>query len=466
MSKYTFYINGEWVEADHGDVITVENPATLETLAEVPAGHDEAVHEAVRAAKDAFPSWKFAAVNERIDYVQKMVDYFKDHGDEIAKTISEELGVPLAHARSRHLDGYLTAAKEWMDLVSEFEFVDREDGYEVHKEPVGVVACLTPWNYPFGQIANKVFPALLLGNTIVLKPSQQTPLTSYAFAHAAESAGLPKGVLNLIPGRGGEVGNLLATHPDVNLVSFTGSTKGGIEVAKLAVDTVKRLTLELGGKSATILLEDGDISEAIESTLDTVYLNVGQTCSATTRLLAPRKLKAQVEEELIKQTKAYNFGDPLDPKSDAGCLASKKQYDKVQKYIELGKEEATLLYEGPTPEGKGYFVGPVIFTDVDPDARIAQEEIFGPVLSVIYYDTEQEALEIANDSIYGLGGKIFGEESRARALARHFDTGQIQINNTGRRGGSPFGGFKQSGFGREGGYYGLEEYIELKTLIV
>lgn len=466
MSKYTFYINGQWIEADHDDVIEVENPATLEILAEVPAGHDEAVHEAVKAAKDALPHWKDTPAKERVEYVGKMVDYFTEHGDDIAKTISQELGVPLAHARKRHLDGYLSSAQEWMEMVENFEFVDKQDGFEVHKEPVGVVACLTPWNYPFGQIANKVFPALLLGNTVVLKPSQQTPLTSYAFAHAAESAGLPKGVFNLIPGRGGEVGDLLATHPDVNLVSFTGSTKGGTEVAKLAVDSVKRLTLELGGKSATILLEDGDISNAVKSTLDTVYLNVGQTCSATTRLLAPRKLKDKVEEELIKQTESYVFGDPLNDNSDAGPLASKKQFEKVQKYIELGKEEATLLYEGSKPEGKGYFVGPVIFTEVDPDAKIAQEEIFGPVLSVIYYDTEDEALDIANNSIYGLSGKIFGNEEKARKMARHFDTGQIQINDTGHRGNSPFGGFKQSGFGREGGYYGLEEYIELKTLIV
>src|SRR5699024_6098720 len=211
--------------------------------AEVPAGHDEAVHEAVKAAKDALPHWKDTPAKERVEYVGKMVNYFTEHGDDIAKTISQELGVPLAHARKRHLDGYLSSAQEWMEMVENFEFVDKQDGFEVHKEPVGVVACLTPWNYPFGQIANKVFPALLLGNTVVLKPSQQTPLTSYAFAHAAESAGLPKGVFNLMPGRGGEVGDLLATHTDVNLVSFTVSTKGGTEVAKLAVDSVKRLTL-------------------------------------------------------------------------------------------------------------------------------------------------------------------------------------------------------------------------------
>lgn len=466
MSKYTFFINGKWVEAEHEDVIEVENPATLEVLAEVPAGHEEAVNAAVKAAKDALPQWKEMPVEERIELVGKMVDYMEANGDEIAKTISLELGVPLKYARKRHLDGYLAAARDWMKMAEEFEFVDRQDGYEVHKEPVGVVACLTPWNYPYGQIANKVFPALLLGNTVVIKPSQQTPLTSYVYAHAAEAAGLPAGVLNLVPGRGGEVGNLLATHPDVNLVSFTGSTKGGIEVSKLALDSVKRLTLELGGKSATILLEDGDISAAVKSTLDTVYLNVGQTCSATTRLLAPRKLKDEVEAELIKQTKEYTFGDPLAEESIAGPLASKKQYDKVRKYIDLGKSEAELLYEGETPEGEGYFVGPVIFTEVDPKARIAQEEIFGPVLSIIYYDKEEEALQIANDSIYGLAGKIFGEEERARKLAKHFETGMIQINDTGRRGNAPFGGFKQSGFGREGGYYGLEEFIELKALIV
>ncbi len=331
---------------------------------------------------------------------------------------------------------------------------------------MGVIGALTPWNFPFGQIVKKVIPALLMGNVVVLKPSQGTPLTSYYWAEAAHEVGLPDGVFQLVTGRGSEVGNVLATHKDVDMVSFTGSTKGGIEISKLAADTVKRVSLELGGKSPGILLEGADYEKALKSILGTVYLNVGQSCSAKTRLLAPRKDKEKIEKLLIDITKEYKFGSSQDENADVGALQSKKQFDKVSGYVEVGKDEAELLYQGEKFEGEGYYFPPTIFTEVDQNAKIAQEEIFGPVLSIIYYDNVDEAIEIANNTIYGLSGMVFGPEEEARKVAKEIRTGQLQINDAPFTHNAPFGGFKQSGIGREGSIYGLEEYIELKTIFV
>ncbi|MDO5027259.1 MAG: aldehyde dehydrogenase family protein [Tissierellia bacterium] len=464
MKRYDLYLNGQWHKPISNDWIDVENPATKEIIAQVPAAKKDDVNLAVQGAKAALNAWRNSPLEERISYVEKMIEYFENHKDEIVDTVIDELGSTLKVTESIHFLQYIDNAKDFVENAKKMPMVDHYDSYDVYKDAVGIVACLTPWNFPFGQIEKKVIPALLMGNTVVLKPSQKAPLTAYYFAKAAHEVGLPQGVLQLVTGRGAEVGDVLAKHPDVNMLSFTGSTKGGKEVALLGIDTMKRLALELGGKSAAIILEGADYDKAVKDALFGVFPNAGQACSSKTRLLAPRKDKGLIEELAIKHAKDYKFGDPRDPQNDYGAIISQQAYKKVMSYIDLGKKEASLLYEGDYPNGDGYFIPPVIFTDVDNKSRIAQEEIFGPVLCIIYYDTVEEAIEIANDSIYGLHGQISGPEEKALEVARQIQAGQIIINDGKRTQNAPFGGYKQSGIGREGGKYGLEEYVELKTI--
>lgn len=466
LKKYDLYLNGQWVKSKGDDWIEVENPATKEIFAYVPASTEEDVNIAVEGANKALKTWRTTDINERIAIVEKMIDYFIEHKEEIINTVIEELGSTIKITEAIHYEQYIINAKDFVEQARKMPMVDHYDGYDVYRDAVGVVACLTPWNFPFGQIEKKVIPALLMGNTIILKPSQKAPITGYYFAQAAHEAGLPEGVLQLVTGRGGEVGNVLAKHEDVHMLSFTGSTKGGKEVAYLGLDTMKRLALELGGKSAAIILEGADYDQAVKDALFGVFPNAGQACSSKTRLLAPRKDKALIEELAIKHAKDYKFGDPRDPENDYGAIVSEQAFNKVMSYIELGKKEATLLYEGDYSNTIGYFIPPVIFTDVDNKSRIAQEEIFGPVLCIIYYDTVEEAIDIANDSIYGLHGQIAGPEDKCLEVAEQIQAGQIIINNGTRTQNAPFGGYKQSGIGREGGIYGLEEYVELKTLFV
>lgn len=466
MDIYSLFIDGDWIENKFDDYIEVENPGTKEIIGKVPAAKEEDVNKAVEGALRAFPKWKNLEAEERIKYVQGMYEYFKKNVDEIAKTVHLELGCPPDFAKQRHVEGYFGNIENFIKLASEYEFTEFYEGYKIYKDSVGIIGALTPWNFPFGQIVKKVIPALLMGNVVILKPSQRTPLTAYFWAEAAHEVGLPDGVFQLVTGRGAEVGNILATHKDVDMISFTGSTKGGIEISKLAADTVKRVSLELGGKSPGILLEGADYKKALKSILGTVYLNMGQSCSAKTRLLAPRKDKEEIEKLLIDITQEFKFGSSQDETSDVGALQSKKQLDKVSGYVEVGKDEAQLLYQGQGYEGEGYYFPPTIFTEVDQNAKIAQEEIFGPVLSIIYYDDVDEAIEIANNTIYGLSGMIFGPEEEARKVAKEIRTGQLQINDAPFTHNAPFGGFKQSGIGREGSIYGLEEYVEIKTIFV
>lgn len=464
MRQYDLYLDGQWQKPITEDWINVENPANKEIIGQVPAAKEEDVNIAVKGAKEALDSWRNTPIEERIEYVEKMIEYFETHKDEIVQTVIKELGSASKVTEYIHFLQYIDNARNFVENARNLPMVDHYESYDVYRDAVGVVACLTPWNFPFGQIEKKVIPALLMGNTIVLKPSQKAPITAYYFAQAAHEANLPKGVLQLVTGRGAEVGNVLAKHPDINMISFTGSTKGGKEVALLGIDTMKRLALELGGKSAAIILEGADYDKAVKDALFGVFPNAGQACSSKTRLLAPRKDKEIIEELAIKHAKTYKFGDPTDPENDYGAIVSQQAYDKIMGYIELGKKEATLLYEGDYSNDTGYFIPPVIFTDVDNKSKIAQEEIFGPVLCIIYYDTIEEAIEIANDSIYGLHGQIAGPEEKALEVAKHIQSGQIIINNGIRTQNAPFGGYKQSGIGREGGKYGLEEYVELKTI--
>lgn len=470
MSEKKLYIGGQWVPSQGSDWIEVENPASQEIIDRVPAGHAEDVNKAVEAAKKALPAWSGLAPEKREAYVKDMVAHLEASFDDLNEVLAAELGSPPKKTKARHLSSYMGSMEGFISHHRDLEYRIERDGYYLLREPVGVVACLTPWNYPFGQIVKKVIPALLTGNTLILKPSKSTPLSAYVWAEAADKAGLPPGVFNLVTGRGAQVGNVLATHPDVNMVHFTGSTQGGKDLAQLALSsTTKRLVLEMGGKSAGIIMEGADLDQALKSILGTVYSNVGQTCSAITRVLVPESIKEEVEEKIVEKTKTYTFGNPLeDPDVYAGVLNSQAQFDKVRSYVKLGQEEGARILYGQVPEeGRGYEVGPVIFTDVKNDMRIAQEEIFGPVTCLITYKDLDEAIEIANDSIYGLSGMVFAKtDQEALEVAKRMDTGQVIINQGDRHMNAPFGGHKESGIGREGALEGLEEFLEYKTIFI
>ena len=334
MRYENIYVNGEWIKSTGKDMIQVENPGDQEIIASVPASSEEDVNLAVKAAKDAFPAWREKSLDERIDLFKKLLKELEAITDEMAEIISKELGCPLKFAKNTHVIPYLKDMENYISLAKDYDFQEEHKEYIVKREAFGVIAALTPWNYPLGQILKKLSPALLAGNTMVLKPSKQTPLVAYKLTEAIDRAGFPKGVFNLTPGRGSEVGNILAQHEDVDMVTFTGSTDGGREVSKLAMDGVKKITLELGGKSPSLILKGADYDLAISKTLSSIYMNVGQSCSALSRLIVPREEKEKIEKMIIEKTKKYRFGDPKDPENMIGSLASKKQFDKVK---EIGR---------------------------------------------------------------------------------------------------------------------------------
>ncbi|MGI6256770.1 MAG: aldehyde dehydrogenase family protein [Anaerovoracaceae bacterium] len=460
------FIDGEWVSSHSPQWIQVENPATGEVFARVPAGDGEDVDRAVDAAYEAFLGWWNTPVEKRKAYLQKALDLMYERMDEIARLEMLELGAPAGWAMMAHAKGPLKRYEHFLKAIDDFPFQEEMGRSKVVKEPVGVVACLTPWNYPLEQIHQKVVPAMLTGNTVVLKPSQVTPLSAYILCQALREAGLPNGVFNLVTGRGGEVGNFMCTHPKVDMVSFTGSTSGGKEVGKLALDSVKKITLELGGKSALVVLKGGDLEGAVQTALASTFNNTGQTCSALTRLIVPRENLSEIEEMAVKHYDHYKVGDPRDPETNVGPLAGKKQFARVKGYIEEGIREGARMLLGAVPEegGPGYFVRPVVFTDVEGDMTIAQEEIFGPVLSIIPYDHTEEAIDLANGTIYGLDGAVFGPAEEAAQVAGRMRTGRVYINGGRWDPNGPFGGYKQSGLGRESGIYGLAEYVEVKSV--
>lgn len=461
------YIDGQWVPGSSGAFIDIENPATNEIIARVPRGNAQDVERAVQAAKRAFITWQHAPLSERVERMKQVVAALERNYDRLVDTVTAELGSPKKVSRSVHVDPFLLEAKVFIENASKFHYEVQRPNSIVRFEPVGIVAGLTPWNFPLEQIEKKVVPALLAGNCVVLKPSQTTPLTAYLLAEAIEEAGYPRGVFNLVTGAGGEVGDALASHMDVDMLSFTGSTDAGREVARKSMCNIKRVALELGGKSAAVVLPGGDHKLAVRAVLDTVWLNSGQTCNALTRMVVPRSELKAIEDEIVAQTAHYKLGDPDSEEADIGTMSSKKLYDRVRTYIKVGMEEGAQVLLGELPPEtceKGYYISPVVFTQVRRDMRIAQEEIFGPVLVVIPYDTEEEALEIANDSIYGLAGAVFGPADKANAFARDMRTGTVYVNDGEWDVYSPFGGYKQSGIGREGGLEGYEEFLEVKTL--
>lgn len=463
------YINGTWAVSSGAGSIDVINATTEEVMGRVPEGTPEDVDRAVTAARTAFEPWAATPVAKRADYLTAIEAGLKARADEIARTITGEVGMPLK--LSLRIQAGLPAANlgTYARLVTDFPFEERVGNSLVVREPVGVVGCITPWNYPLHQVIAKVAPALAAGNTVVLKPADLAPLSAFILAEVMDAAGLPPGVFNLVSGHGRVVGEALVKHPGVDMISFTGSTGAGKRVSELAAGTVKRVALELGGKSASVILEDADLPTAVKSTVSGCFLNAGQTCSALTRLLVPESRYPEAAELAAQVARGFTAGDPMSEGVKLGPLVSAAQRDTVRDYIRTGiAEGAELLTGGPeAPEGleHGYFVKATVFGRVDPKSTIAQEEIFGPVLSIIPYRDEDEAVRIANDSIYGLVGAVWSaDETRGMQVARRLRTGQVDVNGAPFNLLAPFGGYKQSGHGRELGRFGLEEFTELKAI--
>ncbi|KJK36114.1 aldehyde dehydrogenase [Streptomyces variegatus] len=453
------YIDGVWRPAAGQDVIEVVNPVDEQVIGTVPAGTAEDVDAAVRAARAALPDWAATPPAERAERLAALRDVLVTRADEIAETVTVELGSPLKFSQAVHAGVPIAVAGSYAELAATYAFEEKTGNSVVHHEPVGVVAAITPWNYPLHQIVAKVAPALAAGCTVVVKPAEDTPLVARLFADAVHEAGLPAGVFNLVTGLGPVAGQALAEHPGVDLVSFTGSTAVGRRIAAIAAGQVKKVALELGGKSANVILPSADLAKAVNVGVANVMSNSGQTCSAWTRMLVHRD---QYDEAVrLAAEAAAKYGDRIGP------VVNAKQQDRVRGYIEKGVAEgARLVAGGPeAPRETGYFVSPTVFADVTEDMTIAQEEIFGPVLSILKYEDEEDALRIANGTVYGLAGAVWaGDEAEAVAFARRMETGQVDINGGRFNPLAPFGGYKQSGVGRELGVHGLAEYLQTKSL--
>jgi acyl-CoA reductase-like NAD-dependent aldehyde dehydrogenase len=463
------YIGGAWVPSTGKGVIEVINSTTEEVIGTIPEGTPEDVDRAARAAADAFELWAATSREERSKTLERVKEALTARTEEIATLISQEVGMPYTLSSLIQVGLPVMSFDAAARLATEFPFEEEVGTSLIVREPVGVVGAITPWNYPLHQIAAKVAPALAAGCTVVLKPSEVAPLNAFILAEVLDDIGLPPGVFNLVTGVGPVVGEAIASHPLVDMVSFTGSTRAGKRVMQLASDGVKRVALELGGKSPNVILEDADLSAAIPAGVAACYINSGQTCSALTRMLVPRSRLAEAEALAVEAAETYTTGDPFDGGTRLGPLVSSTQLERVRGYIKKGIDEgATLLTGGAeSPEGldKGYFVRPTVFSNVTRDMTIAKEEIFGPVLSIIPFDSEEEAVEIANDTVYGLAGGVWaGDKEHAERVARRIRSGQVEVNGGGFNPLAPFGGYKQSGIGRELGKYGLEEYLEVKAL--
>ena len=460
------YIDGQWINSESGKFIDIENPATLKHFAKVPDGNAADIDKAVRAAQKASAKWSTTPLSERTSIMRKMLAVLESYQDLIIDLEVKELGAPVEFTTKTHCLYQYTRIRSYIDCAEKLALEESLDLSHVYREPIGVVGCITPWNYPLGQVIQKVIPAILMGNTVVLKPSQHTPLTCYLLVDAFERAGLPAGVLNLVTGRGSQVGDAIAGHPLVDMVSFTGSTKVGIQLSQRALQSVKWISLELGGKSPFVWLPSKDYSPAVRQLFDSIFLNSGQTCTALSRLLVPEKNLKIVEKLLLDNVSAYTVGDPTNGANKLGPVSSKAQFEKIASYIRLGLEEGATLLTGeiPTDYSKGYYVKPAIFTNVKNTMRIAREEIFGPVLCVIPYKDVEEAISIANDTPYGLNAAVFGPKDEALAVAHRIRAGNVYVNDGPRDVTAPFGGYKQSGIGREGGYAGLLEFTQQKAI--
>jgi acyl-CoA reductase-like NAD-dependent aldehyde dehydrogenase len=464
-----FFIGGQWVEPSSKETIDVHNAGTGAVMGKVPAGTGKDIEAAVAAARAAFEGWSATPAAKRAEYLQKISDGLKARAAELGSTIAQEVGMPIKLAGRIQAGLPIANFANYAKILGNFSFEQKTGNSLVVREPVGVVGAITPWNYPLHQIALKVAPALAAGCTVVLKPSEIAPFNAFILAEVVEAAGLPKGVFNLVTGFGPAAGEALVRHPQVDMISFTGSTRAGKRISEVAAQTVKRVALELGGKSASVILEDADLAAAVKGTVNGCYLNSGQTCTALTRMLVPASKYEEAAKLAVEAAKGFTLGDPMSEATRLGPLSSQMQLDRVRGYIKKGVEEGAELLTGGAdkPEGLpgGYFVKPTVFGKVKNSMSIAQEEIFGPVLSIIPYQDEDEAVRIANDSPYGLAGAVWsGDEARAQKVARRIRAGQVDVNGGAYNMSAPFGGFKQSGHGREAGVYGLEEFLEYKSL--
>jgi aldehyde dehydrogenase (NAD+) len=470
MREYKqFYINGEWVEPTEPRDCDVINPATEEVCAQISLGNEADVDKAVAAAKAAFPGYSRTSRQERVELLEACVEAYKKHYMEIAEAISDEMGAPMSLASTAQAycgQGHLEEAAR---VLKDFQFEEELGEHRLIKEPIGVCGLITPWNWPVNQISCKVAPALAVGCTMVLKPSEVAPLSGYIFAQVMHEAGVPAGVFNLVNGDGPTVGTALSKHPDVDMMSFTGSTRAGSLVAQNAAPTVKRVTQELGGKSPNIILDDADLEDAVKRGVMHMYNNTGQSCNAPSRMLVPAAKLAEAEAIAAKVTEAVMVGDPKGEGTTMGPVVSEVQFNKIQGLIEKGiAEGAKLVVGGPgRPDGidKGYFIRPTVFSEANNEMTIAREEIFGPVLTMIPYQSEEEAIAIANDTEYGLAGYVqSGNMDHAREVAAQIRAGNVSINGSAAGFEVPFGGYKQSGNGREWGSHGFTDYLEIKAV--
>jgi aldehyde dehydrogenase (NAD+) len=463
------YVGGEWVESTGSETLEVVNPTSEEVVGTIRAGTAEDVDRAVAAAREAFTSWSQTPVQERGEWMERIAGVMRERTEEIAGLIAQEVGMPVKLSGMIQAGLPTTTFGSMPGLLREVEWEEQVGNSLIVREPMGVVGAITPWNYPLHQIAAKVAPAMAAGCTVVLKPSQVAPLNAVLLAQIIDEVGLPAGVFNLVTGRGSVVGEALAAHADVDMISFTGSTDAGRRVAEAAAGTIKRVALELGGKSPNVILEDADLAKAIPDGVAKCFLNSGQTCSALTRMLVPRSKLAEAEQIAKTVAESFTPGDPFAESTRLGPLVSDEQRARVREYIRQGEAEGAKLVTGgaDSPEGleHGYFVAPTVFSEVEPGMKIAQEEIFGPVLAIMPYDDEDDAVRIANDSMYGLAGGVWsGDPEHAKRVARRIRTGQVEINGGAFNPLAPFGGYKQSGYGRELGRFGLEEFLQVKAM--
>lgn len=464
-----FYINGKWFKPAQRDTHEVINPATEQVYATISLGHSTDVDAAVIAAREAFPAWSQTTVAHRIEILDKIIAGIKARSEELAAAISAEMGAPISFARTAQVGtgiAHFTTARE---LLRGFEFEQDRGKSRIVKEPIGVCGFITPWNWPLNQVSCKIAPALAAGCTIVIKPSEMSPVSAYILSEIIADAGVPSGVYNLVNGDGPTVGAAISAHPEVDLVSFTGSTRAGREVSKAAANSVKRVTLELGGKSANIILDDADFARAVTGGVMSCFSNSGQSCNAPTRMLVPEtKIEEVIEIAKAAAAKAL-VGDPSQDTTRLGPVVSKAQYERIQALIEKGIEEgASVIAGGPgKPEGleTGFYVKPTIFAHANNQMTIAREEIFGPVLTILTYKDEDDAVTQANDTDYGLSGYVSGEPEHARQIALRLRTGMVHINGAAPDFSAPFGGYKQSGNGREWGIEGFEEFFETKAIL-
>ena len=467
--KLQFYINGQWVESESNEKIEVINPANETIVGHVTAGTKEDIDSAVKAATNAFKTYQFSSKDQRIELLNNVIAEYENRYQDFVDTITEEMGAPLWLSSKAQASTGIKNLNETLDALKEYEFEKEEGDYILMKEPIGVVGMITPWNWPMNQITTKVSAALAAGCTMVLKPSEISPYCAMLLAEVFDTAGVPAGIFNVVNGYGPTVGAALSEHKDVDMMSFTGSTRAGIAVAQASATTVKRVHQELGGKSSNIILDDvADLERSVKGGAGHCFLNSGQSCNAPTKMLVSSTNYDKAVEVAGATAESTTVGDPHG-EFRMGPIANKAQYEKVLRMIEIGIEEGATLVAGGTerPDGydSGYYVKPTVFANVTPDMTIAKEEIFGPVLSIIKYETEEEAIQIANDTEYGLAGYIQGEPSHAHEVAKKIRAGQIIINGGARGTGAPFGGYKASGNGREHGLHGLEECLETKAVI-